>query len=422
MNMMAQMKMPPRGSKPADAPGLAAMAVLAATGLAIAAMAWGSWKQFAAAPLAEIAAPAEAPETLQARLKAMPQAARETLTEAQKQRLQADPLDRGAIYNLAQLKSASGDAEAAERLVLSASSRSLRDVRMQAATLEILLRKGEFARALTIMDALARSRPQLQEKLFDQLAALASTREVEPHVMNLLASAPPWRTAFFERIVSSGADPQFVYRLLAALRGTAAPASDTEIRLLLGRLSRDKRFETAYFVWLDLLDDLDLKRVSQVFDGGFDAIPRNLYFDWTISRSRTVDVRIVPRATGSADKVLRVDYVANREAVSPALQYLRLAPGNYVFSGEQRADGLKTENGILWRIVCIDGPGGTYASAPLLSGDMQWSRFDVRFSVPADCPTQQLYLYASSSAVLDQQVSGSAQFDNLTITPIAGAP
>ncbi len=366
--------------------------------------------------------PQAALDLQKAALKALPAAEREAAVAAQRARLSADPLDREAILNLSLLKAASGEDAAAETLAIAAASRSLRDVRTQVSAVEILLKRGEIAKALTAIDGLIRSRPQLQDGLFDQIVALSRTREGEPHVIALLASDPPWRTALIERIVAKSEDRQLAYRLLSALNTSNSPPADVEVRLLLGRMAKDNQYATAYYVWLDQLDDGDLRRVAGVFDSGFDATPRNLYFDWTLTRSKTAEVKIVPRAAGSADKVLRIDYVGNRERVIPALQYLRLEPGNYVLSGEQRADNLKTDSGINWRIVCLEGNSMDMVQSPKLQGSSQWSRFDVRFAVPPGCTTQQLHLGAATTAVLDQQLSGTAQFDNLAVTPLAANP
>lgn len=422
MNMMAHMSLPPRSTADSGTFGMRNMAALALAGTAMLVMAYAAWNGYSVNPPANLPVTTDALDQQVQQLKALPAGELAAAMAAQQQRLAADPLDRTALQNLAQIRAAEGNAAASENLVLEASGRSLRDFRVQAATLEILLRRGDVAKALMVMDALARARPQLQETLFKQLMALAATPEGKLHVESLLATAPPWRTAFFDQHVRSGTAPQLIYSLFAALKGSENPATEVEIRLLLGQLVKEKQYATAYFIWLDLLDELDLRRVAPVFDSGFETTPRNLYFGWTLGRSRTVDVRIVPRATGSADKVLRVDYIGNREAITAVYQYLRLAPGDYVLSGEQRADGLQTENGILWRIICKEGSGSTLAVAPRLSGDAQWTRFDVRFSVPENCPTQMLYLFPSSSAALDQQVSGSAQFDNIAVTPLSASP
>jgi hypothetical protein len=147
----------------------------------------------------------------------------------------------------------------------------------------------------------------------------------------------------------------------------------------------------------------------------------SLHFDWNPNSNKSVETKVVPRANGSTDNVLRVDFVNNRDPVAPIFQSLRLAPGKYIYSGESKTEDLKTESGLVWRIWCLEGNEALLATSPRFSGTNQWDHFEVRFEVPSNCTTQRLALRMMSPAVLDQQISGYAYYDNLNITPLAAS-
>jgi hypothetical protein len=107
--------------------------------------------------------------------------------------------------------------------------------------------------------------------------------------------------------------------------------------------------------------------------------------------------------------------------VAPIYQLLRLGPGKYIYSGEFKAENLKTESGLVWRIFCQEAGHELLATSATLSGTRQWDSFDVRFDVPPNCPTQVLLLRIWSPATLDQKISGRAYYDNLRITQLTAS-
>ncbi len=352
-------------------------------------------------------------------LKALPADARADLATRERARLAADPMDQGALVNLSLLSGADGDRDRADALAIAAAGRALRDGRAQTAALQLLLQRGDAAGALVSLDALIRTRPDSRDSLFAALLELAGNPQASEPVVRLLAEEPPWRGEFFTWAAEKSERPEIAYQLLSALKGSAAPPADIEVQQLVRRYIDAKDLSTAYFIWLDSLSETALRKAANVFDGGFDLPLADLYFGWTQSYSKGVETKIVPRANGSSDSVLRISFVGNRDRVGPVYQFLRLAPGRYILSGDFRAEQLQTETGLVWRIICNEGSAALLAETPPLTGDRQWDRFEARFEVPAGCITQSLGLSARSTATLDQQISGRAYYDNMAITPLA---
>lgn len=362
----------------------------------------------------------EAPDLVDpATAAAVTKAERDTRIEKLRLEIARNPLDDDALTQLSLLLGANGQQSEADRLALLASERSIRNITAQLLALDINTKKGELDLVLKGIDGLVRSNPGISEQLFDQLFALAlASKDGEQKLVELLASNPPWRQAFLARVIATQKLAAPIYNLFTALKSTEAPPSDPEVRGFLARLIKAKDYAGAHYLWLDMLSDSHLKRTGNVFDSGFDVQSRNLFFDWTFNRSKTVDVKTVPRATGSSDRVLRIDFIGNRNATTPVYQYLRLQPGEYIFSGEQQSENLKTDAGLVWQVQCVDGNSGVLVQSPKLSGNTQWTRFDVRMTVPVGCTTQFISLRAASSAKLDQQISGMASFDNIAVTAI----
>lgn len=329
--------------------------------------------------------------------------------------LQENPLNTYVMTELAILLGANGDSERAEKVAILAAGMAKRNIGAQLMALDATVKKGDVAAILTSIDGLVRSSPELSPSLFDQLYTLAQSPEAKQPLVDLLATAPPWREAFFARARESGVQTTVAYNLLTALRGTGTPPTDIELRILIERLLKEKDYAAGFYIWLNMLTEPELKRTGNVFDPGFEMQSRNLYFDWTANRSRTVEVKFVPRSTGSPDKVLRVDYVGSREKTWPVVQYLMLSSGEYVLSGDMKAENLKSDSGVIWQLQCIEGGGGVLGQSPALNGNTEWSRFDVRLVVPQGCATQLLSLRAATSTKLDQNISGTVMFDDINV-------
>lgn len=394
--------------------GFAFVAALAAVGCYFAVTVYQS-------EVAQRAANSMTPDQINAQFAAMTGPERTAKLDELRAELAAEPLDRRVLFEISLLLALEGDSKSAEQLTLVAAGRSLREPAVLGQALNILLQRGDAEKSLAVIDGLIRARPKLADTLFDQILLIAENPKWEGMVAKLLSANPPWRERLFLRAAANDKDSQKMYRLLLSLKSNGTSVNDTELRMLLSKMLTERNYAQAYFVWLDMLQDPGLQYVGNVYDGGFESKPRNLYFDWFINRTQTVEVKTMPRATGSADHVLRVDYIGNRTRIAPAYQFLQLNPGEYIFSGDQRSDGLKTDSGINWLLYCVGPNGVALTNSPKLSGTTQWTRFDVRFVVAPGCHTQQLALTAASRAVLDQQISGSAMFDNIQIQTVAAA-
>ncbi len=356
-----------------------------------------------------------------AQLKAMPQSQLIILQEQQKKQLVNNPTDLNAIKNLATLADLLGDKKQLASLSLIAASRSLRDFPSQVAALQVLLTQKDYAKALYHIDGLLRSDPEHHDQMIKLLSSFAEVSDTLAPLVDLLKTSPPWRGSFIAYLEQNTKQTETSYTLLSALRSQGSPVSQDELRPLLARLITEKAYERANYIWLDFLSDVELRKTSLIYDGGFDLDFGNRFFDWTYQPLANVDLRLIPKSTGSVDRILRVSFSTGKIPFNNFYQVLRLQPGNYVFRGEEKSEKLETNSGLVWRFTCVSqDPQPIGSTEPLLEA-ASWKNFDLNFTVPADnCDTQELRLANNARAELDQQISGTAYYDNLAVLPADG--
>ena len=217
-------------------------------------------------------------------------------------------------------------------------------------------------------------------------------------------------------LVERAKSPATSYGVLASLRSSPSPPTAAELRQLLTKLIANRDYETAYFVWLDFLSEVDLRKAANIYDGNFELNAQNLLFGWNFEKLKNTDIRIVPRSTSSTDRMLRVEFLNTRDRFAHVWQLLRLAPGNYDFTGEMKADRLATEVGLVWRIYCLGESERPIAATHRLFTASTWAQFETFFEIPKEnCPAQRLRLEVDSKAALDQLITGQVYFDNLQL-------
>ncbi len=330
--------------------------------------------------------------------------------------LSGNPLDIQALKNLAVLYSLAGDKEQSENLTTLIAGRTLQDKEVQAAALYQFLEKKNFGGALQKLDALARG-IGFSSDFADIMSTIASTPDGLEVLVQYFAAHPKWRTDLIIYMVNNKKqDVNSIYALFAGLSKAGAPPTLLETQFFLQRLIADKSYEKAYFIWLDQLGENELRKVSGLYDGGFDLSFGNRYFDWTVTAIANAQVTLVPRESEENDQSLVVDFSSARTRFMNFSQILRLSPGEYSFTGESKAEKLENERGMVWQIFCLPAMDQSISKTEPLTGTSPWTNFKTNFAVPAEnCSTQILRLELNATAVADTQVSGRVYYDNLKI-------
>ena len=357
------------------------------------------------------------PERAGELLKAISPEQRKLLIAREQKHLRVEPLDRNSLVNLAVLLGLEGRNDESNAVALRAANRSLRDVAGQATAINISLGEKNYQDALMRIDAVLRAHPELSKNFFPIVFAAAGMKDATGFVTDILAKEPTWRADFMGFAAQQTDQTNIFYGLLTSMRDKKVDVRDAEIRSYLMRLIDRKQFETAYFVWLDFLSPNELRKTGLIFDGGFVFDPRNLFFDWNLLASSNVEISVLPRAGKANDRALRLDFANLKGPFFGTYQFLRLDSGVFDLSAEYMATALKTPVGMMWRITCAED-SSIIGQGPKISSSTPWVSYAMTFTVPAEnCATQVLGLTWSSSAALDQVISGQIWFDEFKLKP-----
>lgn len=327
--------------------------------------------------------------------------------------LRANPLERSSWRSLAIAADLRGEAERAAALMAIAGRRSLRDPVVEMWLLQRTIGAGHFEDALAHADALLRVHPRLRAQLAPTLLAFATDATARPALAGKLASDPPWRGWLLGEL-SKTAEPNAVFAVYQQLGEHGAPPTNDEIALMLNRFIADQRYQLAFLAWLHFLPAERQADLHYVYNGDFEWPISKLPFDWTVSPVRGATTRIAEEPAGN--HILEVEFANTRVPYRHVSKLLVLPPGTYRLSGREKAESLRTERGMTWRIFCAENEKQTLASTPLLVGSVPWRGFDVSFDVPqTGCGAQWLRLELSVRAVLDQEVGGAVSYDALSV-------
>jgi hypothetical protein len=272
-------------------------------------------------------------------------------------------------------------------------------------------------------DALLRTSLELRGYVLPVLAQLAGDKRGSEALKAVLATNPPWRSAFLAALPSYATDARTPLDLLLAVRANSnsAPPTTEDIKPYLDLLISHKIYGLAYYTWLQFLPPRELRHAGFLFNGNFDEPPSGLPFDWVITPGAGVTIDIVPRADKSNAHALLVEFQYGRVDFHGVTELIMLAPGNYQFTGKYKGE-LVGQRGLKWRIVCADGAG--IAESSMITGmSPDWRDVTFKFTVPtADCGAQYVRLDLDARSESEHLISGSIYFDELQISRVQAPP
>ena len=331
--------------------------------------------------------------------------------------LLAQPLNARALRIMGQIVNELQGREAAAPFMQMAAQRSLRD---QVATfwmLEWSVDQKDLTAALSYADTLLRTHSNMPAHVVPILGRIAEIEGGSSSLKTLLATDPPWRPQFFSVLPTSVRNLRTPLDLLVSLKGTARPPSTQELRSYLEPLIAGKQYELAYYTWLQFLPENLLANVGLLFNGSFEIALTNLPFDWQLPVGSGVATDIVRRPDRTEESALRISFGEGRGQFAGVSQLVMLAAGSYRLEGSYTGD-LVGRRGLVWRISCAEGNGQPIGASQMFIGPSPtWSRFEFPFTVPVSgCRAQRLLLTLDARSESEKLISGSAWFDDLSIT------
>lgn len=286
------------------------------------------------------------------------------------------------------------------------------DVRL--AAYRFWLRRGDPVRALREANVALNRNPGLAGELFPQLLALMRHPRADEAYLDLLKNPVSWWTGFFGYVAAQTSNSEVVRTLLSMQKTGPNAVTDDELKSYLARLERDGLWLDAYFTWLNSVPRELLHFNGEVYDGGFEEPSRNLGFEWIEQPVQGVLIGFDSTYGTTGSKALHVVFQGLRARWRHFQQYLMLAPGDYSLRGRVRIDSLETEQGVRWAVSCR-GAADPLVISERFKGTDQWRYFQAGFSVPADCPVQELRLELVGQSALDFVANGQIWFDDITV-------
>lgn len=329
--------------------------------------------------------------------------------------LQSDPRSGGAYRVLGQLAQSQGDHASALQMYEIASQRSPRDLRAHSWLRAEYLRTRQAGPAMRHTDLILRVQPELGSLEFPLLVQLAAVPEVQGALTEVLLRQPPWRQSFVATLCRDAADSKAIAPMMARLRAGEAGLSEGELAAWLERLVKDGQWGQAYLTWASWLPATQRPGLGNVFDGGFELDPANLGFGWRFDRVSGAYLERLGTQGAGGQRALRVAFDDQRVAFRHVRQMLALPPGDYRLIGRSKADGLRSERGLVWTLRC-HADGRELGQSEPVRGVTPWRSFRVNFTVPAhDCGGQWLELSVPARIAAERRIGGQAWFDDLRI-------
>jgi len=235
----------------------------------------------------------------------------------------------------------------------------------------------------------------------------------------LVGQKTTWWSGFFGH-ASTRAKNLDTLRLLYNIRQQSqVPPKAWERNLLIARLEKAGKWVEAYFLWLNALDNEQLNRLSYLFNGDFEYPLSNDGFGWHVPAHKGVDVMVAATHGVGGHAALRVAFRDFRQTNEVLTQQLLLPSGSYHLQGRIRSDGLRSGQGVVWRLQCLSpGRQQLWQSDPFKAIG-RWHAFSGRLDVPPEnCQAQRLYLALADSDDGQRTVSGVLWFDDMIISKL----
>lgn len=330
--------------------------------------------------------------------------------------LRANPLEGRAYRVLGQLAESNGDEQAAVRLYEIATMRSPRDLATHVWLEGHYLSTGRVMQALQHIDLFLRIVPKHYQQQQAVMWALASLPQAHLALADMLGTHPPWRQDFMARICGvAGNSAASIAPLMTRLRLAPGGLEERELSPWIECLNRDRRWGEAYLTWVAALPADRQKELANLFNGGFEREPSGMGFDWRFTQVPGAFIERLPTAGAGGKVALRVSFEDRRVSFQHVRQMLALPPGRYRLDGRARAEGLRSERGLVWSVTCADD-GKPVASTDPLAGVSPWRPFSVSFELPpGSCGGQWLQLSVPARIAAEQRIGGRAWFDDMRI-------
>lgn len=328
--------------------------------------------------------------------------------------LYQEPMNPHALELLG-LLNAKRDGNSADAFMAAAVRNSLRT---PAALYWLITRERggiDLSSRIMLADTLLRIRPSSMQAVGPIVIHMAKTPRGAEELSTALAQAPPWRRAFLRLLYNDVNDAEIALQLLLQLRQSAHPPTDDEIAAYVSSLAGRRKFELAYYVWLQFLAPEKAKAVKLLFNGNFRFDPMPVPFDWSIRSSSGIIAEIDHDSARPDRNILSIELGGGRVDFHPIAQMLVLPHGRYRFTAQVKG-AINGPRGLTWQAACVAPTSKVLMnSVELLGANPKWTEVAMVFEVPATCVAETIGLVLDARSPSETLVSGSIAFADLRL-------
>lgn len=248
------------------------------------------------------------------------------------------------------------------------------------------------------------------------LLQLMLTPQTQPLVMEAIRPGTHWLGS-----VLSGMDATTP---VAPLQPFIARGLELELlnrKTVLGmvdRLKRDGNWLDAYTLWVAWQGEVQ----EGLYNGGFDrpTLRRGFDWEWTNQPVARQGVRFAQvSAAPNPGLMLELEMTGRAALPDPLVsQTLVLLNERYRLTGRWMSDQLRTRDGLVWVVRCLQGGGRIAQTTALRDTQRKWEVFSLEFQIPPECGgAVRLQLETATPAEARMGMTGVVYIDDLALTP-----
>jgi hypothetical protein len=181
---------------------------------------------------------------------------------------------------------------------------------------------------------------------------------------------------------------------------------------------RANRLDLAYYFWLQLFTEDELKTLPLIFNGDFERDINDSPFNWMVRDVTGAITRRVSEDRDGKNHFLRILFAGDRVLYSHTRIFTMLTPGNYQLTMKYRIFDLMNARGLIWRLYCSSSLSKPLAeSQRLRRNSTSWSDLKFTFTIPqTGCAAQSFILMSAARNSPESIISGQADFDNVEVS------
>lgn len=258
---------------------------------------------------------------------------------------------------------------------------------------------GDLSKAVGEIDVLLRRWPDQFQAIAQGIPIILSDPQGYQAVLTSIRAEAPWRSTLFAALRGTSEGLDSANRLLLDLNKSAAPPTRDELSGVINGYIGQKKYESAYRLFLFSLTDEERKLGGYVFNSTFEPGFGGKPFDWQVPDQSGLEVTFATSLGAVEGEGGATARFLNTPVKGAALQqYIELPPGSYKISLAASARNLKLPKELFWSMKCVD-PSGEIARLNIPEGTYNRQNLSQTFTVGLSaCPMQLLRLETATIA------------------------